>query len=413
MLTRALIVLALSTPLAAQATWTVDDDGPADFASIQAAVDAAADGDTLLVRAGNYLPTVIDGKGLVIQGEGAVVLQYFFVQGATLEIRNLAADQAVHLRGVELDAFAGAEETTAVVSSCAGPVLFEDCFINGVGQAVSVQQCASVTFSRCELVAPPTFASVAPFIFLGFVPYLGLGATNSNVFLYDCLVQGSSGVDAHSEIIVFIPPGTSGSGVSLTSSTLFASGSVLAGGSGGGASTHCYAGASGAPGLRLFGGSVANLQGCTLLGGAGGAGACGHPDGADSPAVEVISGDVHELPGSARAFHGSSPIVEGTATNVHLEGEPGDAALLHVQLSAAPALFFPQYGAALHLPFGFAVVPLGVLPPSGVLDLPFPVPALPPGLESFRAVGQVLFVGASGGFFEGGPSTLLILDAAL
>jgi len=97
---------------------------------------------------------------------------------------------------------------------------------------------------------------------------------------------------------------------------------------------------------------------------------------------------------------------------VHLAGEPGDAVLLHVQLTAAPGTFFPEYGVALHLPLPLGVVGLGVLPPSGALDLAFPVPLLAPGVESFRAVGQALFIGASG-FFEGGPSTLLIMDAAL
>jgi len=38
-------------------TWTVDDDGPADFDNIQAAVDAASDGDEILVEAGTYTGT--------------------------------------------------------------------------------------------------------------------------------------------------------------------------------------------------------------------------------------------------------------------------------------------------------------------------------------------------------------------
>ena len=35
-------------------TWTVDDDGPADFDNIQAAVNAASDGDEILVSPGTY-----------------------------------------------------------------------------------------------------------------------------------------------------------------------------------------------------------------------------------------------------------------------------------------------------------------------------------------------------------------------
>ena len=35
--------------------WTVDDDGPADFSTIQDAIDASADGDRIEIRAGTYL----------------------------------------------------------------------------------------------------------------------------------------------------------------------------------------------------------------------------------------------------------------------------------------------------------------------------------------------------------------------
>jgi len=53
-------------------TWTVDDDGPADFDNIQAAVDAASDGDEILVEAGTYTGTgdqVIDmlGKSITLK----------------------------------------------------------------------------------------------------------------------------------------------------------------------------------------------------------------------------------------------------------------------------------------------------------------------------------------------------------
>jgi hypothetical protein len=360
---------------------------------------------------------VIDGKGLVIQGDGAVVLQFFFGQLPTLEVRNLGAGQAVYVRGLELDAITS-ETTTAIIENCAGPVLLEDCYINGAGTPVVVRNSASATFSRCELVAPPTFASIAPFFFLGFVKYSGLIAIDSNVFLYDSLVAGSSGNDAQFYVFVELPPGTSGTGLSASGSTVLASGCTLRGGNGGNASgTFCYPGEDGAPGLHLQAGpghplSTANLLDCTVQGGTGGTGACGNPPGEAALPIQETSGSATVLPGSARSFSGASPVVEGTSTAVHLAGEPGDAVILHVQLGAAPGLYLAQYGIALHLPLPVAVVGLGALPPSGVLDLAFPVPALAPGVESFRAVGQALFIGATG-FFDGGPSTLLIVDTAL
>lgn len=47
----------------AQSTWTADDDGPADFASVRAAVDAAAPGDALVIRSGDYGIVQRDDQG--------------------------------------------------------------------------------------------------------------------------------------------------------------------------------------------------------------------------------------------------------------------------------------------------------------------------------------------------------------
>ncbi|MDP6772607.1 MAG: hypothetical protein QF704_18000, partial [Anaerolineales bacterium] len=58
-------------------TWTVDDDGKADFDNIQAAVDAASDGDEIVVMPGTYTSTGdevvnIYGKSLLLRSfEGA------------------------------------------------------------------------------------------------------------------------------------------------------------------------------------------------------------------------------------------------------------------------------------------------------------------------------------------------------
>jgi parallel beta-helix repeat protein len=50
-------------------TWYVDDSGGADFTTIQAAVNAAAAGDTIIVRDGTYAENVVVSKSLVIQSE--------------------------------------------------------------------------------------------------------------------------------------------------------------------------------------------------------------------------------------------------------------------------------------------------------------------------------------------------------
>lgn len=70
----AVVVLASVTPFAlvgtvAAATHTVDDSGGADFTTIQAAVNAAAPGDTIQVAPGTYAESVTVSKRLTIVGD--------------------------------------------------------------------------------------------------------------------------------------------------------------------------------------------------------------------------------------------------------------------------------------------------------------------------------------------------------
>jgi len=58
----------------AKTTWYVDDDAPADFATIQAAIEAASDGDTIIVRDGLYTgdgnrDINFDGKAVHLMSE--------------------------------------------------------------------------------------------------------------------------------------------------------------------------------------------------------------------------------------------------------------------------------------------------------------------------------------------------------
>ncbi len=54
---RPLLISLFLTSTALATTWTVDDDGKADFDNIQAAVDAASDGDEIVVMPGTYTST--------------------------------------------------------------------------------------------------------------------------------------------------------------------------------------------------------------------------------------------------------------------------------------------------------------------------------------------------------------------
>ena len=85
-----LLVLACAGT-AAGATWVVDDDGGAgvDYMTIQAAVNAAAAGDTIEVRSGTYVENVNVDKRLTLIGEGVDVVT---VQAALMQTPVLTAD---------------------------------------------------------------------------------------------------------------------------------------------------------------------------------------------------------------------------------------------------------------------------------------------------------------------------------
>ena len=144
---RALVcALALSPLASAQGTvWTVDDDSPADFVELQPAINAASDGDLILLRPGVYQSASIDAKSLTLQVDGAPgsvevngLVSIFGYVPPALSISNIAAHQSVTIRGLRANAWGfSIPDLVVSVGACQGPVLFEDCeFVNGAGDAV-------------------------------------------------------------------------------------------------------------------------------------------------------------------------------------------------------------------------------------------------------------------------------------
>ena len=413
----------LSLPTTAQTTWTVDDDGPADFTDIQLAVDAASDGDRILVREGTYSNVAIDGKGLTIQADGDATLSAIglFVPASTVfRVDNLAADQVVSVRGFLIQMLLAYDERLIELRDNAGAILFEDCVMKPSGYPVEISDCASVTMSRCDIQAPPTYVSIAGQFFLGILPYNAIISIDSNLFLYDSVVVGSQGSTTGGVFgsSVEYPPGDAGNGLVQRGGTLFASSTRFQGLDGGLIlDSDCYAGADGGAGIVLesSGGTpaVARLIDSPVIAGSGSFGTCGEPAGDSPPPIEVISGTVEQLPGAARSFEMSSPVVESTQVDVAITAQPGDAATIFFSLEATNGAFLPVWNLAGHLAVPFGVLPVGQVPGSGLLEITYPLPPLPPGLGSFQFVAQAVTVDAQVMLFDGGPSTLMIVNASL
>src|SRR5262245_57859710 len=92
-----------------------DTPSPCTFRIIQRAVDAASDGDVILVRRGIYAPFIINGKSLCVIGEPI----HGLLPRAQFQVVNLNADQAVIVRGFRGD--------PPKFTNNAGPIWVENC----------------------------------------------------------------------------------------------------------------------------------------------------------------------------------------------------------------------------------------------------------------------------------------------
>lgn len=167
------VVLAVLPLLAAAPSadvLVVDQAGGAgaDFTAIQPAVDAAVDGDVIVVRAGSYQNLSITGKSLAVVGEGQPSFFGFSNQGGTHfnEVLDLPAGSSVVLAGL---VFTGVGLS---VRNDAGSIWVEDCSLGGF----AFVQSANASFVRCSVaVSTPFF------------PFQG------DVAFYQCQVSGEAG----------------------------------------------------------------------------------------------------------------------------------------------------------------------------------------------------------------------------
>ncbi|ADE35675.1 right-handed parallel beta-helix repeat-containing protein [Methanohalophilus mahii] len=105
------VVLVLLSSVSLAAEITVDDDGTEDYTTIQAAVNAAVDDDTILVYPGTYSENVDVGKELNITSVGGVSVTHVYADNTDKDVFHITAD-SVTINGFNMSRATG--------TSCSG-----------------------------------------------------------------------------------------------------------------------------------------------------------------------------------------------------------------------------------------------------------------------------------------------------
>lgn len=176
----------------AQSVLIVDASGAGTHTSFTSAVDAASDGDTIIVRSGAYTlgltPFVIQGKGLRIFGEEG---SYPVLLGR-LELRNIGAGSDFVMDHMVINSIAELDLGGLEVRNCEGPVWLEDMFVDAAGTPLPGIRMDNVDIGSLSFInafggdeQPPGSPSA-----IRFSP--GLDIEDSRVFASTCFSVGGS-----------------------------------------------------------------------------------------------------------------------------------------------------------------------------------------------------------------------------
>ncbi|TAJ19349.1 MAG: hypothetical protein EPO68_06465 [Planctomycetota bacterium] len=169
----ALAVLGQTLGASPAQTWTVDDNGPADFASIQSAIDAVAPGDVLLIQPGDYAPFTL-AKELALLGPAAGPKPHVAGRSAILGAPTFT------LAGLHLDALSvGGVPGRASIDAC----LF-DRRVSG-DATLALADCDELVLSRS------TVQPLDCFVFHALEP--GVRIANSRFAIVESTLVGAPG----------------------------------------------------------------------------------------------------------------------------------------------------------------------------------------------------------------------------
>jgi hypothetical protein len=418
-----LIILSFSHLLLAK-TWIVAKDGSGDFTEIQEAIDAAVDGDVIIVRPGIYEPIVIKTKTLAIVGSGPDSTKVEFLGIGTIErgayVAYLDGDQVLiaHLslrapypcltiasngKVVLSDVELRRDYTTWFSTGYGlfhggGPALFCRCYVKDLippdidvpggspegaylGDSLSVL--SQGYFNGHEGKAGTDGSEALP-------GGAGILAESSEVYLAEVSTKGGLGGSAWVGGVYcdeMRPAERGGHGLELiTGATVVAAAraatATLEGGKGGYGGPlwyHCgspaFEGGPGGDGVNVDSRSLATLSGSILpLGGPGGDGDPIGPPGQDKRGTVIVEDE----PYPTLTIEGTGAI--GSPITLQVHADPGDRVVLFVSDNFSKTALdgiggFPLFASPLTSVGGtfFRVFPAGavIMPP---LTIRFTVP---------------------------------------
>jgi predicted outer membrane repeat protein len=411
-----MLVAFLPRPASGGQVWVIQGSGSGHYHTVQAAVDAAADGGILVVGAGTYPSFSIDGKSLVIYAaEGADV-----EIAGTVEIKNIASSGHVLLAGLSVTAAASSGTPALRLTDDLGHVRFSECsFLGGQGAGRTnplgcgtlgpggagaiVTGCLRVAFTRCTLTGGQGGSEYLDWECEGGAAGDAIAATNSVLCLYQCTCTGGHGGDAGDY------PGSAGRGCSATGNGLLASGCVFQGGHGGdGWDGVVSYGTDGGDGVVLDANTGMHSLDCAMAGGLGGTGytASGNPGAPTSGA-----GDIVFHAGASRSVRGPRIVADASAPTLTFHGTTGDQMIQQGSSQPDFHLVPTQSGFRLVLPpLSDLTTPVTVVAPSGDVTAPLPIADLQGPTVGVVSWTQARADDAQGTTFLASPLDLVVLN---
>jgi hypothetical protein len=396
----------LLAPSAGAATWVVDAAGGGQFTSIQAAIDAAAPGDVLLVKSGNY-PAFTLAKDLSILGPATGSPPY--VLGESLLLMDNAE-------------VAGLRFSTLDVVGAAGVVLLDEIHVEGATcDGMRIEGCAQVHVARSLIHGKDGDP---------FCESRALGIVDSTVTLTGCTLVGGTGWGDS----FFGYPGIEGLDIVGDSQVLLAQTSVFGGNGGTPQISFGGQGGWGAEAIRVNwidhegpasctvrGTSSIQIAGGHAGGGIGGEDAWLAVSGYGTLTLSGVSYSPQQF-GSALDLQmpdPAQPFINLVGNDgpeafkrLNLHGPDGTPLLLLASLNSAQlSLPGPVDGTIwLDLSTPLLILPFVLAGQEASINLTFTLPASLTGLDGLRVTfqGFAAGMGASGNHFATNPAHLLV-----